>query len=99
MAFNRALKENLFVLFSCIMNRIPVFLCGKPGASKTSAVQILMNNLKGSRSENIVFRKLPELVPVTFQGSQSCTSKSIEQVFQRAEKFMHMRNKFSYFFR
>jgi hypothetical protein len=88
MAFNRALKENLFVLFSCIMNRIPVFLCGKPGASKTSAVQILMNNLKGLRSDNICFRKLPELVAVTFQGTQNCTSKSIEQIFEQAEKHM-----------
>ena len=92
MAHNRALKDNLFVLFSCIINHIPVFLCGKPGASKTSAVQILMNNLKGLRSDQSAFRKLPELVAVAFQGSQSCTSKDIEQVFERAKKFMEIKS-------
>ena len=86
MVLNRALKENIFVLFSCIMNQIPVFLCGKPGASKTSAVQILMTNLKGPCSTHPRFRELPELVAVTFQGSQNCTSNNIEQVFERAEK-------------
>ena len=86
MVLNRALKENIFVLFSCIMNQIPVFLCGKPGASKTSAVQILMTNLKGPCSTHPRFRELPELGAVTFQGSQNCTSNNIEQVFERAEK-------------
>jgi len=90
MAFNQALRDNLFVLFPCIMNRIPVFLCGKPGASKTSAVQILMNNFKGSRSNKLLFRQYPELVAVTFQGTQTCTSKNIEQIFERANKFMQM---------
>ncbi|CAF5147647.1 unnamed protein product, partial [Rotaria sp. Silwood1] len=39
-AINRALTDNIFVLFTCILNRIPVILCGKPGSSKTLAVPI-----------------------------------------------------------
>ncbi|CAF3233867.1 unnamed protein product [Rotaria sp. Silwood2] len=50
-AKNRALRENIFVLLVCIVNRIPVILCGKPGCSKTSAVQIVISNLNGKKSK------------------------------------------------
>jgi hypothetical protein len=86
-AKNRALRENIFVLLACIVNRIPVVLCGKPGCSKTSAVQIVISNLNGKKSNNPYFRTLPELITVSYQGSQSCTSSSIEKVFERAGKY------------
>ncbi|CAF4967275.1 unnamed protein product, partial [Rotaria socialis] len=68
-AKNRALRDNIFVLLACIVNRIPLFLCGKPGSSKSSAVQILISNLKGKKSTDSYFQTLPELVAVSFQGS------------------------------
>ena len=34
-ALNETLKENLFVCIFCILNRVPVFLVGKPGTSKS----------------------------------------------------------------
>ena len=34
-ALNVTLKENLFVCIFCILNRVPVFLVGKPGTSKS----------------------------------------------------------------
>ena len=34
-ALNDTLKENLFVTIICILNRVPVFLVGKPGTSKS----------------------------------------------------------------
>jgi hypothetical protein len=83
-ASNRALRDNIFVLLACIVNRIPLFLCGKPGSSKSSAVQILISNLKGKKSKDPYFQTLPELVAVSFQGSQNCTSESIIKVFERA---------------
>ncbi|CAF2108430.1 unnamed protein product [Rotaria magnacalcarata] len=85
-ARNRALCDNIFVLLACIVNRIPLFLCGKPGSSKSSAVQILMSNLKGKKSKDSYFQTLPELVAVSFHGSQNCTSESIIKVFERAAK-------------
>ena len=33
-ALNNALTENLFVAIMCILNKVPVFLVGKPGTSK-----------------------------------------------------------------
>ena len=86
-AINRALRDNILVLLACIINRIPLFLCGKPGSSKSSAVQIVISNLKGKRSRDPYFQTLPELVTVSFQGSQNCTSESIIKVFQRASGY------------
>ncbi len=86
-ASNRALRDNIFVLFACIINRIPLFLCGKPGSSKSSAVQIVISNLRGKKSKDPYFQTLPELVAVSFQGSQSCTSESIIKVFERAANY------------
>ncbi|CAF1188642.1 unnamed protein product [Rotaria sp. Silwood1] len=91
-SLNRALRDNIFVLFACIINRIPLFMCGKPGSSKSSAVQILINNLKGKMSKDSYFQTLPELVTVSFQGSQSCTSESIIQVFERANNYARVKN-------
>ncbi|CAF3798071.1 unnamed protein product, partial [Rotaria sp. Silwood1] len=87
-AKNQALIDNIFVLLVCIVNRIPVILCGKPGCSKTSAIQIVISNLKGKRSEQLYCRTLPELIAVSYQGSQNCTSESIINVFQRAKKYL-----------
>ena len=91
-AKNQALINNIFVLFVCIVNRIPVILCGKPGCSKTSAMQIILSNLKGKRSEWSYFRNLPELIAVSYQGSQNCTSQSIINVFQRARKYLKVKS-------
>ncbi|CAF3907546.1 unnamed protein product, partial [Rotaria sp. Silwood2] len=89
---NRALRDNIFVLFACIVNRIPLFLCGKPGSSKSSAVQIVISNLKGKKSRDPYFQTLPELVAVSFQGSQNCTSESIIKVFERAANYTRVKD-------
>jgi hypothetical protein len=38
---NGALLENVFVLMVCILNRIPVFLVGKPGSSKSLSMKLI----------------------------------------------------------
>jgi hypothetical protein len=91
-AINRALTDNIFVLFTCILNRIPVILCGKPGSSKTLAVQIIISNLKGKISKDLFFQTLPELISVSYQGSQNCTSESIVKVFKRADKYLDVKS-------
>ena len=42
-AKNEALLENLFSLFVCILNQIPLFIVGKPDTSKSMSVQIMYN--------------------------------------------------------
>ncbi|CAF3271184.1 unnamed protein product [Rotaria sp. Silwood2] len=87
-AKNRGLIDNIFVLVACIVNRIPVILCGKPGCGKTSSVQIVMTNLKGKKSKDLYFQQLPPLIPVSYQGSQNCTSESVFKVFERANRYI-----------
>ncbi|CAF0876681.1 unnamed protein product [Rotaria sordida] len=92
-AKNRGLIDNIFVLVACIVNRIPVILCGKPGCGKTSSVQIVMTNLKGKKSKDLYFQQLPPLIPVSYQGSQNCTSESVLKVFERANKYVEDKEK------
>jgi MoxR-like ATPase len=47
---NKSLKENIFVMFTCIMNKIPLIIVGKPGSSKTLAMNIVTKSLKGKLS-------------------------------------------------
>ena len=51
-AKNIALKENVFLMFVCIELRIPLFLVGKPGSSKSLAKSIIENSMKGRNSKN-----------------------------------------------
>ena len=89
-AENQALRENVFALIVCIFTKIPIFICGKPGCSKSLAVQLLFNHLRGKNSGDEYFRTLPELIPVSYQGSEYCTSESILGVFSRAEKYLNV---------
>ena len=87
-ALNQALIENIFAIVPCLMNRIPVFICGKPGCSKSLAIQIISSSIRGEKSKDAYFRTMPELQIVSFQGSDSCTSEGVEEVFNKAEKIL-----------
>jgi len=60
-AKNKALKENVFMMIVCIENRIPLFLVGKPGSSKSLSKAMVMSAMKGKRSESIIFRGMKEV--------------------------------------
>ena len=92
-AENHALRENIFTMIICFMTKTPLFICGKPGCSKSLAVQLVLTNLRGKNSQDEYFRTLPELIPVSFQGSEYCTSESIVGVFNRAEKYLNVHSK------
>ena len=81
-ALHDSLKENLFALFTCIMNKIPIFLCGKPGCSKTLSFELLLISLTGEKSKDDFFKKLPSLLPFYFQGSLSTTSEEVKNIFK-----------------
>ena len=83
-ALNRALRENLFTMFICIVNTIPLIIIGKPGTSKSLSFQILYNTMKGKYSENKFFKNIDKLYRYYYQGSETSTSKGIEQVFSKA---------------
>lgn len=86
-ARNAALRENVFVMLVCILNRIPIFVVGKPGCSKSLSIQLIRSNLRGRDSRDLLFRELPQLYVVSYQGSESSTSEGIIKVFEKARKY------------
>lgn len=86
-AKNAALRENVFVMLVCILNRIPVFVVGKPGCSKSLSMQIIRSNLRGKDARDPFLKTLPQLYVVSHQGSESSTSDGILKVFDKARKY------------
>ncbi len=65
-ARNQALKENVFAIIPCILNKIPIFICGKPGCSKSLAISLIFSSLRGKKSKDEFLMKFPELTMVSF---------------------------------
>ena len=91
-AKNRSLLENLFALFICINNKIPLFLCGKPGCSKSLSLSIINKAMRGKKSISNKFKDLPEIVRNTYQGSLSSTSEGILEIFNNTRKYLRRNN-------
>ena len=83
-AKNRALLENIFTLFFCINCKIPVFICGKPGCSKSLSVQLLYKAMRGDSSDDEFFKRMPRLFMNSYQGSLTSTSKGVLNIFKKA---------------
>lgn len=60
-AKNAALRENVFMITVCIELRIPLFLVGKPGSSKSLAKTIVANSLQGQSSTNGLLKCLKQV--------------------------------------
>ena len=82
-ACNHTLKENVFAVLVGVLCRLPVFLTGIPGCSKTLAVRLVTANLRGRDSTDPYFRSLPTARVVTFQGSRQSTSAGVLHVFKK----------------
>ena len=85
-ARNNALRENVFASLVCILNGIPILVCGKPGCSKSLCIQLIISSLKGEESSNSWFKSLPRIFSVVYQGSKSSTAEGIIKVFETAKK-------------
>eukprot|EP01060_Flectonema_neradi_P020833 TRINITY_DN2832_c5_g1_i4.p1 TRINITY_DN2832_c5_g1~~TRINITY_DN2832_c5_g1_i4.p1 ORF type:complete len:4086 (+),score=767.97 TRINITY_DN2832_c5_g1_i4:3344-15601(+) len=83
-AMNQALQENLYVTMICIFNKIPVFVVGKPGSSKTLTLQVLANNLKGDQSTSDYWKRFPALYIFPYQCSPLSTAAGIKHQFDIA---------------
>ena len=83
-ALNRALRENLFTCYTCIDNKVPLIIIGKPGTGKSLSFQILYNTLKGEYSESDMFKTKGKLYRYYYQGSETSTAEGIENVFNKA---------------
>lgn len=60
-ARNQALRENVFMMAICTDMKIPLFLVGKPGSSKSLAKTIIANNMQGQTSRSKLYQKLKQV--------------------------------------
>ena len=62
-ARNRALRENVMMMVVCIELKIPLFLVGKPGSSKSLAKAVVDESMQGTSSKGESFKSFKQ-VPV-----------------------------------
>jgi hypothetical protein len=86
-ARNSALLENVFMMIICIELRIPLFIVGKPGSSKSLAKTLVSQSMIGLNSPSILFQNLKETYFVNFQCSPLTTSELILKAFNEAANF------------
>ena len=86
-ALNEALRENIFVVVVCVLNKIPVFVVGKPGTSKTLTMQVLQSNLRGVASPSELWRRFPALHIVQYQCSPLSSAGAIQHQFDMAVSY------------
>ena len=84
-ARNKALKENLFVVITCILNRIPVMVVGKPGTSKTLCMQLIQENLRGGGSKSDFWKPYPTVNVFPYQCSPLSTAAQIQKQYDSAD--------------
>ena len=85
-ARNAALKENLFMIYVCIQLKIPLFIIGKPGSSKSLARSIISHSI----NEGIIvggnkIAKYTRVYMQCYQCSQYTTSKEISNLFVKCQ--------------
>ncbi|UZO24837.1 uncharacterized protein OCT59_017131 [Rhizophagus irregularis] len=92
-AHNEALLENVLVMIVCILTKIPLFLIGASGSSKSLAIRLINSNLRGSDSNDKYFRTLPQIYLIPYQCTSSSTSDGIMKVFDKANKYQETTSK------
>ncbi|XP_077981790.1 E3 ubiquitin-protein ligase RNF213-like [Glandiceps talaboti] len=86
-ARNEALKENVFMIIVCLELRIPIFLVGKPGSSKSLAKTIVDNEMKGLASSSELLKNLKSVQMWSCQCSQHSTAENIIETFNLCANF------------
>ena len=83
-ARNSALKENLFMMFVCIHLKIPLFIVGKPGSSKSLAKSIISHSINaGLCVDGNSITDCDNVYMQCYQCSQYTTSQGIVDLFNK----------------
>lgn len=91
-AKNIALKENVFLMVVCIELRIPLFLVGKPGSSKSLAKTVVADAMQGQNSHCELFKELKQVHMVSFQCSPHSSPEGIIGTFKNCARFQKDKN-------
>ncbi|XP_065501150.1 E3 ubiquitin-protein ligase rnf213-alpha-like [Caloenas nicobarica] len=91
-ARNDALRENIFMMIVCMDLRVPLFLVGKPGSSKSLSKTIAVDAMEGRWSKNQLFRRCKEIQLVSFQCSPHSKPEGIISTFRQCAQFQKEKN-------
>uniref|UniRef100_A0A7M4G2W3 RING-type E3 ubiquitin transferase n=1 Tax=Crocodylus porosus TaxID=8502 RepID=A0A7M4G2W3_CROPO len=91
-AKNAALKENVFMMVICIELKIPLFLVGKPGSSKSLAKTIVADVMQGQAAYVDLYKELKQIHLVSFQCSPHSTPEGIIGTFKHCARFQDGKN-------
>jgi len=91
-ACNNALRENILMMVVCMDLRVPLFLVGKPGSSKSLSKTIAVNAMKGTLSEKKLFKRCKEIQLVSFQCSPHSKPEGIISTFRQCAQFQKGKN-------
>ncbi|XP_026120794.1 E3 ubiquitin-protein ligase rnf213-alpha-like [Carassius auratus] len=91
-ARNSALKENVFMMVICIELRIPLFLVGKPGSSKSLSKTLVADGMQGQAAHSDLFKRLKQIHLVSFQCSPHSTPDGIISTFKQSARFQKDKN-------
>ncbi|XP_014821245.1 PREDICTED: E3 ubiquitin-protein ligase RNF213-like [Calidris pugnax] len=91
-ARNDALKENIFMLVICMDLRVPLFLVGKPGSSKSLSKTIAVDAMEGRLSKEQLFKRCKEIQLVSFQCSPHSKPEGIISTFRQCAQFQKEKN-------
>ena len=80
---NEALTENVFMMVVCVELRIPLFLIGRPGSSKSLAKTIVTDAMQGRNSKTDLFKHLKQIHVSSFQCSAVSDAVGIQRVFNQ----------------
>ncbi|XP_060883381.1 E3 ubiquitin-protein ligase rnf213-alpha isoform X2 [Labrus mixtus] len=91
-ARNSALKENVFMMVLCIELRIPLFLVGKPGSSKSLSKTLVADAMQGQASHSDFYKMFKQIHLVSFQCSPHSTPEGIINTFKQCGRFQEGKN-------
>ncbi|XP_075784969.1 E3 ubiquitin-protein ligase rnf213-alpha-like isoform X2 [Pelodiscus sinensis] len=86
-ARNDALRENIFMMVICMDLRVPLFLVGKPGSSKSLSKTIAADAMQGRLSKTDLFKRCKQVQLVSFQCSPHSKPEGIISTFKQCAQF------------
>ena len=95
-AKNAALRENVFMMAICIELRIPLFIVGKSGSSKSLARAVIHASMRGKSSCSNLLKDFKDVDMFSYQCSQLSTPESVIEVFNTAKRFQNTQDTKSY---
>ncbi|VDI01999.1 Hypothetical predicted protein, partial [Mytilus galloprovincialis] len=91
-AKNQALKENVFLMVICIELKIPMFLVGKPGSSKSLAKTLVSDAMQGNAAHCDFYKSFKQVQIVSFQCSPLSTPDGILGTFEDCASYQKDKN-------